>query len=97
MMITTTYLEPQFDTRKSFYNKAKVKTKQTRKKIEIILISYNTVVAKFTKNDKQIIIENMGYFSQTTTRHQKEFFKQLGYTDIEVKQIFRNGRLEKIL
>lgn len=39
----------------------------------------------------------MGYFSQTTTRHQKEFFKQLGYTDIEVKQIFRNGRLEKVL
>ena len=32
MMITTTYLEPQFSTCKSFYNKAKIKTKQTRKK-----------------------------------------------------------------
>lgn len=97
MVITTTYLEPQFDTRKSFYNKAKMQTKQTKKKLEIILISYDTVVARFIKKDTQVIVENMGYFSQTTTRHQKEFFKQLGYTDIEIKQIFRNGRLEKVL
>ena len=39
----------------------------------------------------------MGQYSQTTTRHQKEFFKQNGLSDKEIKELFKNGTLEKEL
>lgn len=62
-------LKPQFDARKSFYRKAHV--------IDFgdgtfELQSYNTIVSRCV-NGK---VEELGKFSQTTTRHQKEFRKQ---------------------
>ena len=35
-----------------------------------------------------------GKFSQTTTRHQKEFFKQNGLSDKEIKELFKKGKYE---
>lgn len=62
-------LKPQFDARKSFYGKAHV--------IDFgdgtfELQSYDTIVSRCV-NGK---VEELGKFSQTTTRHQKEFRKQ---------------------
>ena len=37
----------------------------------------------------------LGYFSQTTTRHQKEFFRQKGLSDKELITLFKTGILEK--
>lgn len=62
-------LEPQFDARKSFYGKAHV--------IDFgdgtfELQSYNTIVSRCVDGK----VEELGKWSQTTTRHQKEFRKQ---------------------
>ena len=43
------------------------------KKKEIYLISYNTLVAIITPENKAIVY---GLYSNTTTRHIKEFLKQ---------------------
>ena len=39
--------------------------------------------------------EYLGQYSQTTTGHQKEFFKQNGLSDKEIKELFNNGSLIK--
>lgn len=62
-------LEPQFDARKSFYGKAHV--------IDFgdgtfELQSYDTIVSRCVDGK----VEELGKWSQTTTRHQKEFRKQ---------------------
>lgn len=62
-------LVPRFDARKSFYGKAKVIDHENG---IIELLSYDTVVSR-CKNGKA---EDLGKWSQTTTRHQKEFRKQ---------------------
>ena len=60
------------------------------------LQSYGTLVANYvyykTKNKR--VYEYFGKYSQTTTRHQKEFFRQLGLTEKQLKELFKNGRLE---
>lgn len=61
-----------FDSRKSFYGKAHV--------IEhddgiLELQSYNTIVSR-CKDGK---VEHLGKWSQTTSRHQKEFERQFSY------------------
>jgi hypothetical protein len=61
-------LEPCFDGAKSFYNKAKVIVKDG----SIFLQSYSTIVAEITNGTLKI----QGLYSQTTTRHIKEFVKQ---------------------
>ena len=75
----TEYLQPRFDSRQSFYNKATV-TEDTNGKY---LTSYNTVVARITdkNNGYQIApyAEVYGTYSQTTLRHIKEFLKQNGF------------------
>lgn len=100
MLIDTYNLEARFDTRKSFYEKAVVKVREntgeygTTKSFN--LYSYNTLVAKvFYSIDGSIDYVCLGKFSQTTTRHQKEFFKQHGLSDKEIKEVFKNGVITK--
>lgn len=62
-------LVPQFDSRKSFYKKANIL--QDKNNV-FYLLSYTTVVSKCENG----IVEHFGKWSQTTTRHQKEFEKQ---------------------
>lgn len=90
-------LMPRYDTRKSFYNKAIVEEKEfkTRKSIQYNLYSYNTLVAMVNKYENKIVYDYFGKYSQTTTRHQKEFFKQFGLSDKEIKELFKNGKIEK--
>lgn len=100
-MLTSTYsLESRFDTRKSFYNKAVVKEAEhtgkngTTKSVN--LYSYDTLVAKvFYSIDGSIDYLCFGKWSATTTRHQKEFFKQNGLSDKEIKEVFKNGVITK--
>ena len=85
---TEEYLEPRYDTRNSFYKKAKVVTKDNG---DEELYSYGTHVGG-VRGGKPY---SKGKFSQTTSRHQKEFFKQRGVdpkkVDVEEgKQADRN-------
>ena len=90
-------LECRFDSRQSFYGKAKVEITLTTYEQTIDLYSYGTLVASVITNFndmKRKYIYN-GQYSQTTTRHQKEFFKQQGLSNKEIKELFKNGILEK--
>ena len=62
-------LEPRFDARKSFYGKAHIIDYGNG---TFELQSYNTIVSRCI-NGK---VEELGSWSQTTNRHQKEFRKQ---------------------
>ena len=62
-------LSPRYDTRKSFYGKARVVDHENG---TIELQSYDTIVSRCV-NGK---VEELGKWSATTTRHQKEFRKQ---------------------
>ena len=62
-------LEARFDARKSFYGKAHVIDHEDG---TFELQSYDTIVSRCV-NGK---VEELGKFSNTTTRHQKEFRKQ---------------------
>ena len=62
-------LEARFDARKSFYGKAHVIDHENG---TFELQSYDTIVSRCV-NGK---VEELGKFSNTTTRHQKEFRKQ---------------------
>lgn len=77
------FLNPRFDSRKSFYKKAKVRLGAPG---EVILTSYQTDVAKIS-NGKAIV---RGLYSPTTTRHIKEFLKQQGKKAETSKQILRD-------
>ena len=79
----------RYDARQSFYGKAQVKIIENG----VELYSYGTLVASIVKEPNKITYENFGKFSQTTTRHQKEFFKQEGLTDAQIKELFKNGYL----
>ena len=91
-------LKPIYDTRKSFYKKAYTETQKTPIETSILLYSYGTNVASIIYNYEKetITFNNYGRYSQTTTRHQKEFFRQYGYdlSDAEIKEIFKSGKLE---
>ena len=62
-------LVPRYDSRKSFYGKARVIDHENG---TIELQSYDTIVSRCV-NGK---VEELGKWSATTTRHQKEFRKQ---------------------
>ena len=62
-------LVPRYDARKSFYGKARVIDHEDG---TVELQSYDTIVSRCV-NGK---VEELGKWSQTTTRHQKEFRKQ---------------------
>ena len=90
------FLECRYDSRQSFYKKAKVEIIEDNINFDELLYSYGTLVAIYTK-DKMTNLEKYTYcgkYSQTTTRHQKEFFRQKGLTEKEIKELFKNGVLE---
>jgi hypothetical protein len=79
---TKKYLEPRFDSRKSFYDKAYV-TEEGNKKV---LTSYTTQVAKIEDGKATVY----GTYSQTTLRHIKEFLKDNGFKAENSKQIMQD-------
>lgn len=94
-------LSCQYDTRQSFYGKAKVKSFVNNNDIIFRkeLYSYGTLVATIVYYDykgkiEKTIYEYCGKYSATTTRHQKEFFKQNGLSDKQIKELFKKGILE---
>ena len=68
-------MEPKYDSRASFYNKAHVIEEDDG---SITLLSYNTPVARITKSGEAELLP-MWDSSQTTLRHVKEFLQQYGY------------------
>ena len=91
------YLECEYDAKASFYKKARVVVNEDENVLHKELLSYGTLVANYVKykTTRVEVFEYFGKYSQTTTRHQKEFFKQLGLSAKELKELFKNGRLEK--
>lgn len=75
------FMEPEYDSRASFYKKAKVDTGDSGK--ENKLYSYDTLVAEM-KDGKPVVY---GTYSQTTLRHIKEWLKQNGFKAENSKQI----------
>jgi len=73
-------LFPKYDTRKSFYGKARIIEHENGDKD---LISYTTTVASI-KND---ILYVYGWFSNTTARHINEFLKQNGFAPMTKKEM----------
>lgn len=76
-------LEPIYDTRKSFYEKAKIVIYNNI----IDLVSYNTVVARIEDGK----IKVFGWYSQTTARHINEFLKQNGFKSMTKKEMESEG------
>jgi hypothetical protein len=92
-------LECRYDSRQSFYGKAKIRVCEKSDKIEHLeLLSYGTLVANYVyyKDENKKVYEYFGKYSQTTTRHQKEFFKQLDLSNNEIKELFEKGVLSVI-
>ena len=83
------YLEPIYSSQKSFYGKAIIETIDG----VVRLYSYNTLAAEIVSRETSKEYIYMGKYSQTTTRHQKEFFKQNGLTDKEIKELIKEGSL----
>lgn len=86
-------LECRYDSRKSFYGKAIVHESRNLYGTLLELYSYGTLVAKIDTYKNNTKYEYLGKYSQTTTRHQKEFFKQYGLSDKEIKKLFKDGIL----
>lgn len=82
-------LKPQFDSRQSFYGKAKVDTGDTNDKNR--LYSYDTLVAEIIDGKPVIHTDNEfvvnGRYSPTTMRHIRDWLKQNGFKADTAKQI----------
>jgi hypothetical protein len=89
-------LDCRYDARNSFYGKARVEEYEDENARTLHLLSYGTFVANivYYKKKNKKVYEYFGRYSQTTTRHQKEFFKQNGLSDKEIKELFNKGTLE---
>lgn len=74
-------LDTRYDSRKSFYGKARVETSPNTG--EIYLVSYSTKVASICEGKAEVY----GLYSDTTTCHIKEFLKQNGFKADSSKQI----------
>ena len=72
MIINVYDLDPRYEACKSYYGKAKVLYHDNG---DMELQSYDTIVSRYTKAENKLV--NFGKYSQTTTRHQKEFTKQI--------------------
>ena len=83
-------LTPEYDPRGSFYHKAMVEIADEGKTKK--LYSYGTLVAEVSNGVPKLY----GKHSQTTTRHQREFLKQEGFSDSEIKSLFKKGVTEKV-
>lgn len=88
-------LVPRYSTRKSFYGKANVRETKILDEIIYDLISYSTLVAKVRMSKEKTEYIYLGHYSTTTTSHQKEFFKQFGLNDKEIKEVIKKGSLIK--
>ena len=90
-------LSCRYDSRKCFYGKAKVMQEEKDNLIINNLLSYGTLVARRITNvdTMETTYEYLGKYSPTTTRHQREFFRQCGLTDDEIKELFKNGKYKK--
>lgn len=87
-------LKSEYDSAKSFGGKAKIIEVKNRNLTDLQLYSYNTFVARITRIGGKMICHYFGKYSQTTTRHQKEFFRQNGLSEEEISELFKNGKLE---
>lgn len=65
-------LTARFDVRKSFYGKAHIIDHENG---VVELQSYNTIVSRCVNG----VVEHLGRWSQTTSRHQREFEKQFAH------------------
>lgn len=91
-------LECRYDSRNSFYGKARIEEETTTGPHGFTtlynLFSYGTLVAKILysciDDKKTMKYVHMGKYSQTTSRHQREFFRQFGLTDDEIKILEKN-------
>lgn len=83
-------LTPRYSSQKSFYGKANVIIERNTLKLK----SYSTIVAKIIKKKNKMIYKYLGHYSMTTTIHQKEFFKQNGLDDNQIKELIKKGELE---
>ena len=89
-------LDCRYSTRKSFYGKAKVRVIEDSEERTIKeLISYTTHVAtyEYDKVNNIKTYKYLGHYSMTTTTHQKEFFKQEGLNNDEIKKLFKDYEL----
>lgn len=77
-----------YDDRASFYGKAHVLRSGKTEKLQ----SYETIVACIRAGKNPIVY---GLYSQTTTRHIKEFLRQRGYKAETAKQIMRDYGAKK--
>lgn len=82
-------LSCRYDSRQNFYGKAQVE--QTNDYLR--LYSYGTLVAEITKEKDGFTFHYYGKFSQTTTRHQKEFFRQARLSETQIKELFNSGNM----
>ena len=84
------YLSAIYDSRTSFYKKARVYKKYDSivKANLLYLVSYNTIVAiiDLDKNTPYIY----GWYSQTTARHINEFLKQNGFQAMTKKEMIKD-------
>lgn len=89
-------LHPRFDSRQSFYGKARVVTRDDGSEI---LYSYGYPVCQI-KDGKPYLLYHVDSYasynsSQTTLRHVKEFLKQHGFKADSLKQIEKDYEIQK--
>ena len=82
---TTIELQPQLNSQKSFYNKAKVVFYENG---NVALLSYETIVAIKLGDTDNVALLNKGQYSNTTVRHLNDFLYKIGL--ITKKQTKRN-------
>ena len=80
-------LKTTFDSRQSFYGKARVETSGGWDQ-NLNLYSYNTLVARIGYDESsELVAQVYNLQSPTTLRHVKEFLKQQGFRADNKKQI----------
>lgn len=87
-------LIPVFSNVKSFYGKAQVQLNKTGNTEVYTLFSYDTKVATCVKDTEanSMTCTLVDIFSSTTTRHQKEFFRQMGMRVKDIDDLFKEYR-----
>lgn len=77
----------RYDSRQSFYGKAKVEEFSDGSEA---LRSYSTIVACITCENGERKAHVRGQYSQTTTRHIKEYLKQNGFKADTIQQVLKD-------
>ena len=77
----------RYDSRQSFYGKARVEEFSDGSEV---LWSYSTTVACITWENGVRKAHVRGQYSQTTTRHIKEYLKQNGFKADTLKQVLKD-------